>query len=96
MTINSNYSTIVRLIEGWDAYKIYIALKAHFNSDYNFVEYAGKTKASKESYNKRVDKSFFYRKHDSQKRPRQILQHKLGSPSTEDILIFEEKEDYFH
>lgn len=61
MTINSNYSTIVRLIEGWDAYKIYIALKAHFNSDYNFVEYAGKTKASKESYNKRVDKSFFYR-----------------------------------
>ncbi len=41
------------------------------------------------------DKSFFYRKHDSQKRPRQILQHKLGSPSTEDVLIFEEKDERF-
>ena len=46
---------------GWDAYKIYIAFKAHFNSDYNFLEYGGKTKASQESYEKRKDKSFFYR-----------------------------------
>ena len=36
------------------------------------------------------DKSFFYRKHDSQKRPRQILQPRLGSPSTDDILLFAE------
>ena len=41
------------------------------------------------------DKSFFYRKHDSQKRPRQILQHRLGSLSSEDILIFEEKDERF-
>jgi hypothetical protein len=46
---------------GWDAYKIYIAFKAHFNSDYNFLEYGGKTKASQESYEKRKDKSFFYK-----------------------------------
>ena len=39
--------------------------------------------------------NLFYRKHDSQKRPRQILQHRLGSPSTEDILIFEEKDERF-
>ena len=41
------------------------------------------------------DKSFFYRKHDSQKRPRQIMQHKLGTPVSEDKLIFEEKEESF-
>ncbi len=41
------------------------------------------------------DKSFFYRKHDSQKRPRQILQHRLGSSSKEDVLIFEEKDERF-
>ena len=41
------------------------------------------------------DKSFFYRKHDSQKRPRQIFQHKLGTKSEEDILIFEEKDERF-
>ena len=41
------------------------------------------------------DKSFFYRKHDSQKRPRQIFQHKLGTPTKEDKLIFEEKDERF-
>ena len=41
------------------------------------------------------DKSFFYRKHDSQKRPRQILQHKLGTSVEEDRLIFEEKDERF-
>jgi len=41
------------------------------------------------------DKSFFYRKHDSQKRPRQIFQHKLGTPIKEDKLIFEEKDETF-
>tara|TARA_Y100001970_G_scaffold166037_1_gene203036 strand:+ start:10 stop:2079 length:2070 start_codon:yes stop_codon:yes gene_type:complete len=41
------------------------------------------------------DKSFFYRKHDSQKRPRQIFQHKLGTSSKEDKLIFNEKDERF-
>ena len=41
------------------------------------------------------DKSFFYRKHDSQKRPRKIFQHKLGTPVKEDKLIFEEKDERF-
>tara|TARA_Y100000590_G_scaffold294747_1_gene332139 strand:- start:2404 stop:4470 length:2067 start_codon:yes stop_codon:yes gene_type:complete len=41
------------------------------------------------------DKSFFYRKHDSQKRPRKIFQHKLGTPTKEDELIFEEKDERF-
>ena len=41
------------------------------------------------------DKSFFYRKHDSQKRPRQIFQHKLDTTIKEDKLIFEEKDERF-
>ena len=41
------------------------------------------------------DKSFFYRKNDSQKRPRQIFQHKLGTNTKEDKLIFEEKDERF-
>ena len=41
------------------------------------------------------DKSFFYRKNDSQKRPRQIFQHKLGTNIEEDRLIFEEKDERF-
>ena len=38
---------------------------------------------------------FFYRKHDSQHRPRKIFQHKLGTSSKEDKLIFEEKSERF-
>jgi len=41
------------------------------------------------------DKSFFYRKHDSQKRPRKIFQHKIGTSINEDILIFEEQDERF-
>ncbi len=41
------------------------------------------------------DKSFFYRKYDSQKRPRQIFQHFLNRSNKEDKLIFEEKDERF-
>ena len=41
------------------------------------------------------DKSFFYRKHDSQHRPSKIFQHRLGTSSKEDKLIFEEKSERF-
>ncbi len=41
------------------------------------------------------DKSFFYRKHDSQHRARKIFQHVIGTSSKEDKLIFEEKSERF-
>ena len=41
------------------------------------------------------DKSFFYRMNDSQKRPRRIFQHVLGSSLQEDKLIYEEHDDRF-
>ena len=41
------------------------------------------------------DKSFFYRKNDSQKRPRKIFQHVLGTPVKEDKLIFKSALEQF-
>ncbi len=46
-------------MDAFSAYKIYMGLKAHFNSDYDFKKYSGKTTASKSSYLKRKDKFFF-------------------------------------
>lgn len=45
---------------GYEAYKLYVALKNHFNSQsYDFFKYGGKTRASVASYEKRNDKHFF-------------------------------------
>jgi hypothetical protein len=45
---------------GYDAYKMYVALKNHFNSStYDYFKYNGKTRASVGAYEKRNDKHFF-------------------------------------
>lgn len=45
---------------GYEAYKMYIALKNHFNSStYDYFKYNGKTRASFSAYEKRNDKHFF-------------------------------------
>jgi len=47
-------------MNGYEAYKLYVALKNHFNSDtYDFFRYGGKTKASARSFEARPDKYFF-------------------------------------
>lgn len=44
----------------FDAYKTYLALKNHFSkSSYDYHKYAGKSRASIESFNKRKDKYWF-------------------------------------
>ena len=44
----------------FDAYKQYLALKNHFSKDkYDYHKYAGKSRASVESFNKRKDKHWF-------------------------------------
>tara|TARA_B100001250_G_scaffold308942_1_gene270845 strand:- start:1150 stop:1743 length:594 start_codon:yes stop_codon:yes gene_type:complete len=46
--------------EGFDSYKLYLAVKLHFNSkDYDFVQYNGKVKADLNSFIKRKDKYHF-------------------------------------
>ena len=46
-------------MEAYEAYKIYHALKLHFNSDYDYNKYNGKAKVTVDSYLKRKDKPFF-------------------------------------
>ena len=46
-------------MEPVDVYLMYCALKAHFNSDYDFFKYGGKTKISRDSFFKRKDRHFF-------------------------------------
>jgi hypothetical protein len=43
----------------FDAYKLYLAIKYHFNSDYDYVKYQGKVRATLESFEKRKDKYYF-------------------------------------
>ena len=50
---------MIHIMDAFNAFKIYMGLKAHFNSDYDFTKYGGKTRASKSSYLKRKDKHFF-------------------------------------
>jgi len=46
----------------FDAYKTYLALKNHFTKPkYDYFKYAGKSRASGESFNKRKDKYWFER-----------------------------------
>ena len=44
----------------FDAYKTYLAIKNHFSKEnYDYFKYAGKSRASIESFNKRKDKYWF-------------------------------------
>ncbi len=47
-------------MNGFEVYKIYLALKLHFTKDnYNFFQFNGKSRASLSSFEKRNDKYFF-------------------------------------
>jgi len=48
-------------MEGWNAYQMYLGLKLHFTTDYEYRKYGGKTSASKGSFLKRKDRYFFAR-----------------------------------
>ena len=48
-------------MKGFDAYKKYVAIKLHFQSNYDYFKFAGKAKASHHSYETRRDKHIFDR-----------------------------------
>lgn len=53
---------MILLMDGFDAYRTYVALKNHFNSKtYDFFKYNGRSKASRASFEKRNDKYFFHK-----------------------------------
>ncbi len=45
--------------EGFTAYKTYVALRAHFTGNYDFIKYSGKMKINEASFLKRRDRFFF-------------------------------------
>ena len=46
-------------MQGYDVFKIYVAVRAHFKTNYNYIVSKGRTKASVNAYNKRNDKYYF-------------------------------------
>lgn len=48
-------------MDSWETYKVYLGLKLHFTSDYDFIKYLGKTSAKKNNFLKRNDRLFFHR-----------------------------------
>lgn len=44
-----------------EAFLLYLALKQHFTTSYNYFKYGGKVKATRATYEKRNDKLFFAR-----------------------------------
>lgn len=46
-------------MKGYDAYRKYVAIKLHFQTDYDYFKFAGKAKASRESYESRRDRHIF-------------------------------------
>lgn len=51
--------TLTSLYDGYQAYTIYLSIRSHFTSDYDYFKYGGKVRASKDAYIKRRDKFFF-------------------------------------
>jgi len=46
-------------MEEFEAYKLYLCLKQHFEGKYDYFKYNGKIKANKDSFLKRKDRIFF-------------------------------------
>jgi hypothetical protein len=56
----------------FDVYRTYLALKNHFSKlNYDYIKYAGKTRASLEAFNKRKDK-YWYEKLSRQKNDEEV------------------------
>jgi len=45
--------------EGFNAYKTYVALRAHFTGNYDYIKYNGKMKINETTFLKRKDRFFF-------------------------------------
>jgi len=63
----------------FDAYKTYLAVKNHFSKqNYDYFKYAGKSRASIESFNKRKDK-YWFEKISRQKSDDEILEFYISN-----------------
>lgn len=65
----------------FNAYVFYVALKKHFTSDYDFLKYQGKVKASMYSFEKRNDKYLFYKLSKKKHYKELVLANMVRSPN---------------
>ena len=74
------------IYEGFNAYKLYLAVKNHFTTSYDFFKYNGKVNAKEESFLKRKDKFFFAK-----------LQRKYNNDQLRDLFVsnFADGEDFW-
>ena len=56
----------------YETYKLYLALKQHFTSDYDFFRYSGHVTAKEDTFKKRKDK-YFFEKLAKHKNPRDFI-----------------------
>ena len=54
-------SAVYSKAKAFELYKYYLALKQHFNSDYDYAKYNGKINASEHTFETRKDKFQFYK-----------------------------------
>ena len=52
---------MIELNNGYDTFKLYMALKFHFTGKYDFFKYGGKVKITKDTFMKRKDRYSFHR-----------------------------------
>jgi len=52
---------MIELNNGYDTFKLYMALKFHFTGKYDFFKYGGKVKITKDIFMKRKDRYSFHR-----------------------------------
>ena len=74
------------IYEGFNAYKLYLAVKNHFTTSYDYFKYNGKVNAKEESFLKRKDKFFFAK-----------LQRKYNNEQLRDLFVsnFADGEDFW-
>lgn len=74
------------IYEGFNAYKLYLAVKNHFTTNYDFFKYNGKVNAKEDSFLKRRDKLFFAK-----------LQRKYNNDQLRDLFVsnFADGEDFW-
>jgi len=74
------------IYEGFNAYKLYLAVKNHFTTNYDYFKYNGKVNAKEDSFLKRKDKFFFAK-----------LQRKYDKDQLRDLFVsnFADGEDFW-
>lgn len=74
------------IYEGFKAYKLYLSIRNHFTTSYDYFKYNGKVNAKEDSFLKRKDKFFFTK-----------LERKYNNEQLKDLFVsnFADGEDFW-